>query len=47
MKWLLSELAVLAVSVFLIVPLLIVMLACVPFYAAWACFVDDDGLEEL
>ena len=47
MKWLLSELAIVVISVFLIVPMLIVMLACVPFYAVWACLVYDDGLEEL
>jgi hypothetical protein len=36
-----------AVTVFLIMPLVVVMVACIPFFAVWAAFVDDDGLEEL
>ena len=47
MKWLLKELAVAVISVFLIVPLVVVMVACIPFFAVWAACVDDDGLEEL
>lgn len=35
------------VAAMLVVPLLVVVMACVPFYAVWACLVDDDGLEEL
>lgn len=35
------------VAAALVVPLLVVVMACVPFYAVWACCVDDDGLEEL
>lgn len=31
------------VAVMLIVPLLVVAIVCVPFYAVWACCVDEDG----
>ena len=46
MKWLMRELAIWGISVFILVPMLIVMVACVPFAAIWSLFVDDDGLEE-
>ena len=47
MKWLLTELAVAAITVLVIVPLLLVMVAGLPFYALWAACVDDDQLEEM
>jgi hypothetical protein len=47
MKWLLRELAVLGITVFLIVPLTVVLFLCLPFFAVWSLCVDDDGLEEL
>jgi hypothetical protein len=31
------------IAVCIVVPLLVVVMACVPFYAVWACCVDDDG----
>jgi antirestriction protein len=43
MKWLLTELAILLISVFILVPMLIVMVACLPFSAIWSLCVDDDG----
>jgi hypothetical protein len=46
MKWMLRELAVLGITVFLIMPMVVVMLACIPFAAIWSLCVDDDGLEE-
>jgi hypothetical protein len=42
MKWLLRELAVLLISVFILVPLLLVIAACVPFAAMWAMMFDRD-----
>jgi hypothetical protein len=47
-KWLLTELAVIAITVLVIVPLLVVvMVACLPFSAIWSlCGDDDDGGEE-
>ena len=46
MKWLLTELAVLGITVFLIMPLTVVIFLCLPFSAIWSLCVDDDGLEE-
>lgn len=33
------------VAAMLVVPLLLVVMACLPFYAVWACCVDEDGGE--
>jgi hypothetical protein len=46
MKWLMRELAIWGISVFILVPMLIVMVACVPFAAIWSLLFDEDGLEE-
>jgi hypothetical protein len=45
MKWMLRELAVFVISVVILVPMVVVMLACIPFAAIWSLCVDDDGLE--
>jgi hypothetical protein len=45
MKWLLRELAVLGITVFLIMPMTLVIFLCLPFFAVWSLCVDDDGLE--
>ncbi len=42
MKWLLTELAVLLISVFVLVPMVVVIAACVPFAAMWAMLFDRD-----
>lgn len=46
MKWILRELAIALISVFVLVPMLLVISVCLPFYAVWAACVDDDELEE-
>jgi hypothetical protein len=43
MKWLLTEIAILLISVFILVTMLIVIAACLPFSAIWSLCVDDDG----
>jgi hypothetical protein len=47
MKWLLRELAILVISVVILVPLLLVIAACVPFAAMWAMMFDWDLKEEI
>lgn len=47
MKWLLTELAILLISVFILLPMLIVIAACVPFAAIWAMLFDRDLRKEL
>jgi hypothetical protein len=46
MKWLMRELAIWGISVFIIVPMVVVICMCLPFSAIWSLCVDDDGLEE-
>ena len=43
MKWLMRELAILLISVFILVLTLVVMVACLPFSAIWSLCGDDDG----
>jgi hypothetical protein len=47
MKWMLRELAVLGITVFLIMPMTLVIFLSLQFFAIWSLCVDDDGLEEL
>ncbi len=46
-KWILRELAILLISVFILVPMLLVIAACVPFAAMWAMMFDRDLREEI
>jgi hypothetical protein len=47
MKWMLRELAIAGITVFLIMPMTLVIFLCLPLFAVWSLCVDDDGLEEL
>jgi hypothetical protein len=47
MKWMLRELAIFVISVFILVPLLLVIAACAPFAAMWAMMFDRDLREEV
>jgi hypothetical protein len=47
MKWLLSELAIVVISVVILVPMLIVIGVCAPFAAMWAMLCDRDLKEEI
>jgi hypothetical protein len=47
MKWLLTELAILVISVVILVPMLIVIGVCAPFAAMWAMMFDRDLREEV
>ncbi len=47
MKWILREIAILLISVFILVPLLLVIAACAPFAAMWAMLCDRDLREEV
>jgi len=47
MKWLLTELAILVISVVVLVPMLIVIGVCAPFAAMWAMMFDRDLKEEI
>jgi hypothetical protein len=46
-KWILREIAILLISVFILVPLLLVIAACAPFAAMWAMLCDRDLREEV
>jgi hypothetical protein len=47
MKWLLTEVAILLISVVILVPMLIVIGVCAPFAAMWAMMFDKDLKEEV
>jgi hypothetical protein len=45
-KWLLRELAVLAITVLVVTPLLILLGLCIPFSAMWSLVMEDDRCEK-